>query len=132
MEVIQFFEEASRAWAHMAAKEMTCIFLRALLRPPLEELRSSRPSVDKAQMQFNVVFTFPASWGHDDCKRMKEAVQAIDIQALVPGSQISTSYLSEQEAAFLSLLVRPIVANFQARHCSLEPPDQSELTPTPT
>jgi hypothetical protein len=117
----EVFREASRAWAHMAAKDMTCIFLRALLRQPLEELQSSRPFVDKSQMRFNVAFTFPASWGHDDCKRMKEAVQAIDIQALVPGSQISTSYLSEQEAAFLSLLGHPTVANFQVRHCSLEP-----------
>ncbi|KAK3366702.1 hypothetical protein B0T24DRAFT_722652 [Lasiosphaeria ovina] len=107
------FEEASRAWAHMAVKDMTCIFLRALLRQPLQKLRNSVPLVDQAQIRFNLAFTFPASWGHDDRKRMKEAVEAINIQALVPGSQISTSYLSEQEAAFLSLLNHPIAEKFQ-------------------
>ncbi|KAK3348655.1 hypothetical protein B0T25DRAFT_581773 [Lasiosphaeria hispida] len=107
------FEESSRAWAHMTVKDMTCIFLRALLRQPLKSLRRLVLLVDQAQIRFNISFTFPASWGHDDCKRMKEAVEAINIQALVPGSQISTSYLAEQEAAFLSLLGHPTVGKFQ-------------------
>lgn len=105
----------------MAVNDMTCIFLRALLRDPLKKLRSWAPLVDQAQIRFNIAFTFPANWGHDDRKRMKEAVEVINIQALVPGSQISTSYLSEQEAAFLSLLDHPIVGKFQVRHCSLLP-----------
>ena len=108
------FEAASRAWVHMSAKEMTFVFLRALLRP-----RSCVPSVDQARIQFYLAFTFPASWAHDDRRRMKEAVEAINIQALVPGSQIFTSYLSEQEAAFLSLLDDSTVGKFQVRRYSL-------------
>jgi len=65
----------------------------------------------------------------NDRKRMKEAVEAISIQALAPGSPISTSYVSEQEAAFLSLLGHPTISNLQARHCSLDPRNESELTP---
>jgi len=123
------FEEASRAWAPMTVKEMTSIFLHALLRQPLKDLRSLVPLVDQAQIRFNIAFTFPASWGHDDRKRMKEAVEAINIQALAPGSPISTSYVSEQEVAFLSLLGHPTISNLQARHCSLDPRNESELTP---
>ncbi|KAK0703411.1 hypothetical protein B0T26DRAFT_806973 [Lasiosphaeria miniovina] len=35
--------EGLRAWAHMAVKEMTCIFLHALLRQPLMALRGLVP-----------------------------------------------------------------------------------------
>jgi hypothetical protein len=109
------FKEASKAWAHMAAKDMISIFLRALLRPPLESWQRAVPLAHRAQLQFHLTFTFPASWGHDDRKRMKVAVEAIDVQALVPGSSVSILYVSEQEAAFLSLLEHPIANKFQVR-----------------
>ncbi|KAK0655027.1 hypothetical protein B0T16DRAFT_384001 [Cercophora newfieldiana] len=99
------WENASRTWRHsMRSKDIIALFLRTLLQPPLMEMQRSQPELDRALMQFNIIFTFPASWGMDDRKRMKEAVAAIGIEDLVPDSQVSTLYLSEQEAAFLSML----------------------------
>jgi len=62
---------------------------------------------------FYCTVTFPKSWKLEDRERIKAAIAEANLVSLVPGLGVSFYYISEQEAATLSVYNVNYVAFFQ-------------------
>jgi len=109
--VTRLAQKAEASWAGLPPAKMIAPFLRALFVQLLKKL--AREGNQALGYAFHCTVTSPESWKLEDRERMKAAVAEADLASLVPGLGVSFYYISEQEAAALSVYNANYAAFFQ-------------------
>jgi len=109
--VTRLTQKAEASWAGLPPAKMIAPFLRALFAQLVEKLACEENLAPG--YAFHCTVTSPESWKLEDRERMKAAVAEADLASLVPGLGVSFYYISEQEAAALSVYNANYKAFFQ-------------------
>ncbi|KAK0655621.1 hypothetical protein B0T16DRAFT_15368 [Cercophora newfieldiana] len=101
--VTRLIQKAEASWAGLPPAKMIAPFLRALFLKFLDQLRLAHSDIEFRGYAFHCTVTSPESWKLEDRERMKAAVAEADLASLLSGPSVSFYYISEQEAAALSV-----------------------------